>query len=129
MRILDSDHCIDILRGQLDLREYANPDEELAITAISVGELTHGAHRSVRSEENLTRLDAFLAAVAVLPYDERSARRFGYLKAHLEREGGVIGDLDLQIASVVLENNALLLTHNQEHFRRVPGLGTEDWLA
>jgi len=29
----------------------------------------------------------------------------------------------------VLENNALLLTHNQEHFRRVLGLGTEDWLA
>jgi len=57
------------------------------------------------------------------------ARRFGILKAHLEREGGVIGDLDLQIASVMLENNALLLTHNQEHFRRVPGLGTEDWLA
>jgi tRNA(fMet)-specific endonuclease VapC len=129
VRILDSDHCIDILRGQLDLREYANPDEELAITAISVGELTHGAHRSVRSEENLTRLDAFLAAVTVLPYDERSARRFGFLKAHLEREGGVIGDLDLQIASVVLENNALLLTHSQEHFRRAPGLGTEDWLA
>jgi tRNA(fMet)-specific endonuclease VapC len=83
----------------------------------------------VRSEENLTRLDAFLAAVTVLPYDERSARRFGYLKAQLEREEGVIGDLDLQIASVVLENNALLLAHNQEHFRRVPGLGTEDWLA
>ena len=83
----------------------------------------------MRSEENLTRLDAFLAAVTVLPYDERSARRFEFLKAQLEREEGVIGDLDLQIASVGLENNALLLTHNLEHLRRVPGLGTEDWLA
>lgn len=129
MRILDSDHCIGILRGKLDLRDHIAADEELAITSISVGELTHGAHRSARSEENLARLDAFFAAVIVLPYDERGARRFGYLKAQLESAGELIGDLDLQIASVALESNALLLTHNQEHFLHVPGLQIEDWLG
>lgn len=129
MKILDSDHCIGILRGRLDLRHHVTADEELAITSISVGELTHGAHKSSRAEENLTRLDAFLAAILVLPYDERSARRFGYLKAHLERLGELIGDLDLQIASVAVESNAPLITHNQEHFGRVPQLEIEDWLG
>jgi predicted nucleic acid-binding protein len=43
MKILDSDHCVAILRAQLDLTGRVAPDEELASTAISVGELVHGA--------------------------------------------------------------------------------------
>jgi tRNA(fMet)-specific endonuclease VapC len=129
LRILDSDHCIAILRGQLDLRDHAPPDEELALTAINVGELVHGARKSTRPEENLTRLDIFLAALVVLPYDEGSARRFGLLKALLESSGELISDLDLQIASVALENKASLLTHNQQHFARTPDLEIDDWLS
>lgn len=70
-----------------------------------------------------------LAAVSVLPYDERAANRFGRLKAELERTGDTPGDLDLQIASIALDRGAPLLTHNQRHFRRVPGLALEDWLS
>ncbi|MBI5651378.1 MAG: hypothetical protein HZC40_13195 [Chloroflexi bacterium] len=55
MKILDSDHCVAILRGKLNL-EQISPTEELAITAISVGALTHGAHKSARAAENLARL-------------------------------------------------------------------------
>jgi hypothetical protein len=30
MKILDSDHCVAILRAQLDLTERLHPDEEMA---------------------------------------------------------------------------------------------------
>ena len=83
VKILDSDHCIALLRGQLNLAARVAPSEELAVTAISVGELTHGAHKSARVTENLARLDVLLATVTILPYDERTARRFGALKADL----------------------------------------------
>ena len=129
MKILDSDHCVALLRGQLDLREYIAPDEELAVTAISVGELAHGAHKSARALENLARLDVLLAAVTILPYDERAARRFGCLKAELERAGKRLNALDLQIASIALEHGVPLLTHNRQRFERVPGLVVEDWLS
>jgi predicted nucleic acid-binding protein len=43
MKILDSDHCVAILRAQLDLTGRVTADEELAITAVRVGELVHGA--------------------------------------------------------------------------------------
>lgn len=131
MKILDSDHCVDILRARLDLSGRVAPDEDLAITAISVGELVHGAVRSQRAAENLARLDVLLAALTVLPYDEWSARRFGQLKAQLEQVGEVIGDLDLQIASIVLDHGATLVTHNHKHFSRLTdlaGLSLEDWL-
>ncbi len=129
MKILDSDHCVAILRGQLNPSAYASPDEELAVTAISVGELTHGAHRSSRPTDNLARLDVLLSAVVVLPFDETSARIFGALKAQLQAAGHPIDDLDLQIASVALRHAAPLATHNQRHYSRVPGLTIEDWLV
>jgi tRNA(fMet)-specific endonuclease VapC len=128
VKVLDSDHWIALLRRRLDLRGQVTPDEELAITAISVGELVHGASKSARMAENLARLDVLLAAVTVLSYDEGAARRFGLLKADLERAGASLSDLDLQIASVALQYNAPLVTHNRGHFERVPGLIIEDWL-
>jgi len=128
MKILDSDHWIALLRRRLDLRGRASPDEELAMTAISLCELTHGAYKSARATENLARLDVLLAATTLLPYGAGAARRFGLLKANLERLGESLSDLDLQIASIALEYEALLVTHNRNHFERVPGLVIEDWL-
>ena len=98
----------------------------------------HGASKSQRSSDNLARLDVLLAVLTVLPYDEWSARRFGQLKAQLEMSGvaseagAVISDLDLQIASIALDREAALVTHNQKHFFRLvqlAGLMLEDWLA
>jgi tRNA(fMet)-specific endonuclease VapC len=130
VKILDSDHCVAILRGELDLGERVMPEEDLAVTSISIGELTHGAHKSRRAAENLARLDILLAVMVVLPYDETAARHFGQLKAHMETAGEIIGDLDLQIASIAIANQAPLVTHNQRHFAWLEdeGLLLEDWL-
>jgi tRNA(fMet)-specific endonuclease VapC len=138
MKILDSDHCVAILRARLDLTGRVAPDEELATTAVSVGELVHGATRSQRAMDNLARLDVLLAALTILPYDEWSARRFGQLKVQLEQAGvaseagAIISDLDLQIVSIARDHDAVLVTHNQKHFSRLTsmaGLVLEDWLA
>lgn len=132
MKILDSDHCVAILRGRLDLTGRSAADEELAVTSVSIGELVHGATKSQRAADNLARLDVLLSALTILPYDEWSARHFGQLKAQLEQAGEGISDLDLQIASIVLDQNAALVTHNQMHFSRLTdlaGLVLEDWLA
>jgi tRNA(fMet)-specific endonuclease VapC len=129
MRILDSDHWVALLRGQLTLDGRVATDEELAMTAVSVAELTYGAHKSIRCAENLARLDVLLAAVRVLPFDDHAARRFGALKAALERSGTGVSDLDLQIASMALQHDAPLVTHNRRHFERIVGLTIEDWLA
>jgi tRNA(fMet)-specific endonuclease VapC len=131
MKLLDSDHCVAILRGQLDLSSQTEVNEELAVSAISVGELVHGAHKSLHANENLARLDVLLSMLVSLPYDGNAARRFGQLKARLERAGETLDDADLQIASIALVYDTPLLTHNSLHFRRLEteGLRLEDWLA
>jgi predicted nucleic acid-binding protein len=37
----------------------------------------------------------------LLPFDEASARRYGYLRAALEKDGQTTGDLDLHITLLV----------------------------
>jgi len=129
MRILDTDHCIAILRQKLDLSDHVAADEELFITSISVAELTHGANRSLHREDNLTRLEVLFAALIVLPFDEIAGRRFGHLKAELEEKGEPLDDLDLQIASIALEHNLPLATNNTKHFKRVKDLRLENWIG
>lgn len=128
MRILDTDHCVALLRKKLDLGDHMPADEELSLAAVSVAELTHGAWRSGHREDNLARLEVLLAAVIVLPFDEASARRFGNLKAELETRGEPLDDLDLEIASIALKNNLALVTNNTDHFKRIKGLELENWI-
>lgn len=130
MKILDSDHCVAILRRKLNVLDHLQPGEDIGITSISVGELIHGVYKSNRIQENLERLDVMLSGAVILPYDETAARCFGYIKARLERTGEIIGELDMQIASIAITTGSPLLTHNSEHFSRLTwaGLTLEDWL-
>ena len=43
--------------------------------------------------------------------------------------GKVLAEPDLQIASIALYHELPLVTHNQRHFNRVPGLILQDWLT
>jgi tRNA(fMet)-specific endonuclease VapC len=128
MKLLDTDHCVAILRGRLDLTGKISANEPLAVSAISVAELTHGVWRSARSSQNLAALDVLLTSFTVIPFDELAARRFGELKANLEQAGNIVADLDLQIASVAICRDLPLVTHNQKHFARITSLKLEDWL-
>jgi tRNA(fMet)-specific endonuclease VapC len=47
----------------------------------------------------------------------------------LESIGNIIGGNDLLIASTVLANDGILVTHNTKEFNRVENLIVEDWLS
>ena len=128
MKLLDTDHCIAILRGQLDLSVHVSPEEELATSSISVAELTHGAYRSRRQDDNLARLDVLLSVLIVLPFDDATGRRFGKIKAELEVRGEPLDNLDLQIACIAIENDCQLITNNGKHFSRIGELQLLNWL-
>jgi tRNA(fMet)-specific endonuclease VapC len=126
--VLDTDHCIAILRGTLDVQAHVLPTAKLYITAITVSELVYGAHKSDRASAHLAQLELLLASVTVLPFDEPSARHCGELKDALRRSGTPLFEPDLQIASIVLNQAMPLVTHNRRHFARVPGLTLADWM-
>ncbi len=97
-------------------------------TSITVGELVHGARRLGR-EELTARVElAIRRASTVLPFDTAAARRYGSMKAELERGGMPLAEPDLRIASIALVRELILVTRNVRHFGRVPGLVVENWI-
>jgi predicted nucleic acid-binding protein len=106
------------------------PIDEQLTTAITVGELYWGAHRSAARERHLRKIEeALLPSLRVLPFDAKAAKQFGWLKALLENQGTPLADADLQIASITLAEGHELVTGNLRHFSRIPGLRINTALA
>lgn len=99
----------------------------LRVGAITLAELRYGIAKSQQPLVASANLRAFLARVAVVPFDEAAGTESGQLRAALERRGAVIGPLDLLIAAQALSQRWTLVTSNTREFRRVPGLKVVDW--
>jgi tRNA(fMet)-specific endonuclease VapC len=49
--------------------------------------------------------------------------------AHLHASGQPVGDADILIAATALVHHLTVVTNNESHFRRIPGIDVENWLA
>jgi len=126
--MLDTDHCVAILRGLLNVDEHIEPTTPLMISAITVSELVYSALKSNRPEYNLRQVEKLMNGVSVLPFSTPEAKRCGTIKDQLRRNGQLIGEPDIQIASIALEHALPLATNNQKHFQRISDLKLLDWL-
>jgi tRNA(fMet)-specific endonuclease VapC len=129
VRVLDTDTCVAILRGnkKVQSRRAAIVDD-VATTWVTASELFFGAARSRHSGENAALVTRFLSTLDVLSPDLSSARLFGEMKATLFDSGQPIADADLVIASIAVARGASVVTGNRKHFDRIPGMMVEDWL-
>lgn len=127
--LLDADSVSYALRGEGGVAEQIQTrrPSELGLSAITLAELRFGAER--RRSRRLHRLiDAFVGDIAVVPFDDEAADRFGKVAAALMSRGTPIGALDAMLAAHALRLGLTLVTHNLKHFRRVRGLAVADWV-
>ena len=101
---------------------------QMAISAVTLGELIYGAERSSQPERNLDDIEGMIARLEVLPFDELAAVHFGQLRAELARAGTPIGPYDQMIAGHARASGLVLVTNNIDEFKRVPGLRFENWV-
>jgi tRNA(fMet)-specific endonuclease VapC len=129
VRILDTDHCIEILRGNAAVVERRREVTGLvATTWTTAGELYFGAARSNRPDANRKLVAEFLSTLPVLGPAAGTPEGFGTLKANLETAGRRVADADLWIAAVALAEAAVLVTGNERHYARIMGLRMENWI-
>lgn len=133
MYVLDTDHCVELLRGNRGISsKLKSLDEDIEIeiytSTITAAELFYGAYRMPNPEERMQEINAFLSDMEVLDLDLGAARIYGQLKAELARIGELLADNDLFIASIALSRNLTLVTHNIHHYERIPNLCLEDWM-
>lgn len=139
MHLLDTDILSLLQRGQARVVEALRvlDDSEFAITLITKIELLRGRHDFVlkaatgeqllRAEKWLKETELFLLKTPVIYPDTAAATQFDRLRRlkRLRKSGRA----DLLIASIVLANDATLVTRNVRHFEQIPGLKIVNWAA
>ena len=130
--LLDTNICIALIRqrpaGLLQRLTSLEPGE-VGLSSITLAELIYVADKSSQTEQNLAALEQFLLPLELVNFDESAATAYGQIRAGLEREGKVIGSMDMLIAAHALSLNIILVTNNTKEIGRVSGLLLEDWIS
>ncbi|MBW2430335.1 MAG: hypothetical protein JRF56_15360 [Deltaproteobacteria bacterium] len=87
------------------LEKFRNLPKALQYTsAINVGEIYYGAKKSPKKVRILKAFEeSVFPNVNILPFDQKSGRVFGTLKAELEKRGIGCSEPDLRIAAVTMQ--------------------------
>ena len=129
MILLDTDVCVAILRGYSNaVASYSRNRGNVAISAMTVGELFLGAEKSADRERNAIIAERFVESLPVVHTNNAIMRRFGVEKARLQRLGTTVADADALIAATALSIGCPLATGNVRHFSRFSDLELFDWL-
>ncbi len=132
MYMLDTNICIYVLKNHSDeLRHKFKAIKNICISSVTYGELCFGIENGNKSmmTERKRQLDLFTQRLLIGPWDEDAARHYGFIRALLKKQGILIGNNDLLIASHARSINAVLVTNNVREFSRVPDLSTENWIS
>jgi len=130
--MLDTNICIGLIRQQPPklLRRITRCEPgDIGVSSITLAELAFGANKSNQVEQNLAALEQFLLPVEIADFDQQASAAYGAIRAYLEREGKVIGAMDMLIGAHALSLGVTLVTNNIDEFQRIPKLGVEDWMA
>lgn len=115
--VLDTDVASSLLRRRTPepmLRQLTGAT--LAVTFVTVGELTKWTLVRQWGPRSVADMDAFLARLVVLPYDGQVARIWGQLQAYAQRRGRPRPVNDTWIAAACLARDLPLATFNAKDF-------------
>jgi len=101
----------------------------MAMSAITLSELYHGAEKSAKVSQNLEVIEEFCSLLEVMPYTAKASGHYGSIRSALEKAGQPIGVNDLHIAAHARSEGLVVVTNNVSEFARVPGLMVENWVT
>lgn len=131
LSLLERKSGAEFFRLSAKLAEF--PPDEIATTIINFEEQMRGwmafiakansIEKQISAYEKLNRFLENYRYIPVLQFDENAGKVFQNLKNQKIR----IGTMDLKIASIVISNNALLVSRNLSDFEQISNLRVEDW--
>ena len=132
MYLLDTNICIYIIKKKpievLKILKLKSK-KDIYVSALTIAELEYGISKSQFPEKNRISLIQFLSIFYILPFDESDAVNFGVIKSELEKNGKIIGPIDLLLAAQAKTKNFILVTNNTKEFERVKNLKIENWAS
>jgi tRNA(fMet)-specific endonuclease VapC len=127
--LLDTNIASYVIKGNVPAvrrRIVQVPMAQLAISAVTEGELRYGVAQRPDATSLQAIVGEFLLRMTILPWDSEAAQHYGQIRAALEREGQPMGNLDTMIGAHALALGAVLVTNDQA-FTRIEALKVEDW--
>lgn len=109
------------------LRLFNEHASQMAISAVTLAELYHGAEKSSAPARTLATVEDFCSRLEVLPYGPKAALHYGSIRATLEKRGTPIGVNDLHIAAHARSEGLALVSNNTREFERVEALQLVNW--
>ena len=110
------------------LSQFNDNAGRMALSAITLSELYHGAEKSAKVAQNLEVVEEFASLVQVLAYGTKASQHYGAMRSQLEKAGQPMGVSDLHIAAHARSEGLVVVTNNTSEFSRIPGLMVENWV-
>lgn len=109
-----------------NFKKYLTQYDIIEISLITYYEIMSGllhknAHRQLEIFNN------FVTENITIALTEESCKISSEIYSKLRNSGELIDDIDLLIAGIAIENEMTLVTNNENHFGRIPGLKIENW--
>ena len=128
--LLDTDICSGYLKNnQQVVGKFMLHFGGLHLSVVTVGELLTWAYRSAAPAARMRGVHDLMAASTVHDVDLSVADKFGEIRAGLLDTGITVGAMDLLNASVALDYNLTMVTHNTKDYANIPGLILRDWFV
>jgi len=128
--VVDTDICSAYLRGDGRIfSRFVQYAGGIHLSSITVAELFKWACRAGVSPKRLVSVQQLIDESTVVPLNATLAKRVGETRAALLDRGIVVSIPDLCIAVTAVELNFTIPTHNVAHFKHVPGIRIQDWIA
>jgi len=128
--LIDTDILSYFFKGDADVvrnfSKYLDQYDVIEISLVTYYEITSGL-LAKNALKQLAVFEDFANENIVIPLTEKSVRISAELYSILRQTGNSLDDIDLFIAGVAIENELTLVTNNEKHFARIPGLKIENW--
>ena len=126
--LLDTNVIIELLRNNprvlTRMRAAIGLGRDVQINALSYYETRRGLLNTPRAD----KFDAFCQTFGIVYFDRVMLDRASEVYADLKKKGQLIEDADILIAYMALVHDAVIVTDNIRHFKRVVGLKLENWV-
>lgn len=128
--LLDTNTCIRYINGRapkIRKKMLQVDDNDIVVSSITKAEMFSGSEKSQYPKKSRAKQDAFFVRFQSLPFDDFAANHYAIIRSILEKAGTPIGSYDMQIASIAIAHNLIVVTHNTREFSRITGLQLDDW--
>ena len=108
-------------------RHYLATYGLLTFSIITRYEILRGLNAK-KAQVQIAAFEKLCAVSEIWPLRDAEVLQAADIYGDLHRRGLLVGDADILIAATAMVQGLTLVTNNERHFNRIPGLTLENWL-